>query len=402
MRFITTFRVALKSLRANKIRALLAMLGIIIGIAAVISMLAIGAGAEQQIMSRISQMGSNLLSIRPGQQSMRGVWSGAVQTLTLDDAIALLNGVPEIAAISPIAQGNAQLKYLENNTNVSVNGTAPTWPSIRNYTVEHGRFFTDNDVDRNARVVILGSDTAEELEITQYDIGSEIKLKGISFTLIGLFEEKGGAGFGRADDVAVIPFTTAMDLVFGLDHISQIDIQVRDDADVTKAEEDISNVLREQHRIQNPAEDDFRVFNQADIIEAASASSRTFTILLGAIASISLIVGGIGIMNIMLVTVTERTREIGIRKAIGAKERDILMQFLLEAIIMCVIGGLIGVALGVGASYIIGSTSDFSTSLQTSGIILALVFSISVGVFFGFYPAQRAARLDPVDALAYE
>jgi putative ABC transport system permease protein len=212
----------------------------------------------------------------------------------------------------------------------------------------------------------------------------------------------GGAGFMSADDVAVIPYTTAMNVVFGQEYLGEISIRAADDADIGRVEQQVEETLRRRHRITSPDDDDFRVFNQADIIETASSAGRTFTVLLGAIASISLIVGGIGIMNIMLVTVTERTREIGIRKAIGAKGKDILLQFLFEAIIMCVIGGLIGVALGVGASKIIDAVSEYSTSLQPSGIIIALAFSISVGLFFGYYPARRAALLDPVDALAYE
>jgi len=402
MRFITTLRVAFASLQSNKIRSLLAMLGIIIGIASVISMLAIGAGAQADIMGRISQMGSNLLSVRPGSESTRGVWGGQVDSLTVEDAQVILAEIPDIRAVSPIANGSAQLKYFENNVNSSVYGVATTWPSIRNYEVEFGRFFTDSEAMFRSKVVVLGSETASELGLTEADIGTDIKLRGLRFTLIGILKEKGGAGFFSADELAVIPYTTAMSIVFGLDYLSEIAISAKDDVDIANVEERVNEVLRSEHGIGFGEEDDFRVRNQADIIEAVTESSQTFTILLGAIASISLIVGGIGIMNIMLVTVTERTREIGIRKAIGAKERDILLQFLLEAIIMCIISGIFGVGLGVGASYLIEKMSDFTTLLQINGIILALIFSITVGVFFGFYPAQRAARLDPVDALSYE
>ncbi len=401
MRLVTTFRVALRSLRANKLRSLLAMLGIIIGIAAVISMLAIGAGAEEQIMSRISAMGTNLLSVRPGQGYFRGVTSGAVETLTLDDAMALLHDIDSIVAVSPEASSNAQLKFLDDNMNASVYGVAITWPSIRNYEVEFGRFFTESEVESRMRVVVIGSEIAEELGINQSSLNEYIKLKGIQFKLIGILKSKGG-GWGSSDNRALIPYTTAMGTVFGLDFLTGISIQTADNTEIDRIEEEITSLLQTRHGIESVDEIDFRVFNQAEILETASDASKTFTVLLGAIASISLIVGGIGIMNIMLVTVTERTREIGIRKAIGAKGKDILLQFLLEAIILCIISGIIGVAVGVGASNLIGKMSEYTTSLQMSGIILALTFSMTVGIFFGYYPARRAALLDPVDALSYE
>jgi putative ABC transport system permease protein len=402
MKLVTTIRIALRSLRGNKMRSLLAMLGIIIGIAAVISMLAIGAGAQQQIMSRISAMGTKLLSVRPGQHRFGGVSGGSEETLTLDDALAILQDVPGVEAVSPVIRGSAQLKFFDNNTNSSVSGTAITWPSIRNYEVEYGRFFTESEVHSRMRVVVIGSQTAEDLGLTQANLGEDIKVKGINFRLVGIFKEKGSAGFGSSDTLAVIPYTTAMSTVFGQDYIDEIAIQGADNADINNVETKITDLLRRRHRIAAGEDDDFQVFNQAEIIDTASSASQTFSVLLGTIASISLLVGGIGIMNIMLVTVTERTREIGIRKAIGAKGRDILMQFLLEAMIMCGISGLIGVGVGVGASEIIGSVSDYATSVSASGIILALTFSISVGIFFGYYPARRAANLNPVDALSYE
>lgn len=401
MQFVTTFRVALRSLRANKLRSLLAMLGIIIGIAAVISMLAIGAGAEEQIMSRISAMGTNLLSVRPGQSYFHGVSSGAVETLTLDDAMALLREIDSIVAVSPEASSNAQLKFFDDNMNASVYGVAITWPSIRNYEVEYGRFFTESEVESRMRVVVIGSEIAEELGINQSSLNEYIKLKGIRFKLIGILKSKGG-GWGSSDNRALIPYTTAMGTVFGLDHLTGISIQTADNTEIDRIEEEITSLLQTRHGIESEDEIDFRVFNQAEILETASDASKTFTVLLGAIASISLIVGGIGIMNIMLVTVTERTREIGIRKAIGAKGKDILLQFLLEAVILCIISGIIGVAVGVGASNLIDKVSEYKTSLQMSGIILALTFSMTIGIFFGYYPARRAALLDPVDALSYE
>ncbi len=402
MPLVTTLRVALKSLRANMMRSLLAMLGIVIGIAAVISMLAIGAGAEGRIMSRISSMGTNLLSVQPGQHREGGVRMGMVTTLTVDDARAILENVKDVEAASPVTRGGAQLKFGNLNTNSNVYGTAITWPSIRDYQVQYGRFFSEQEVNGRDRVVVIGSQTASDLGLTERNLSENIKLKGIAFKLVGILKEKGSAGFFSSDSIAIIPYTTAMGIVFGMDNLNEISMQVNPKADIAEVKTEIENLMRKRHKIPSPEEDDFSVFSQADIIETASSASRTFTVLLGTIASISLIVGGIGIMNIMLVTVTERTREIGIRKAIGAKDKDILLQFLCEAVIMCVIGGLLGVALGVGASSIIAKATQFQTSIQVWVILIALTFSVSVGVFFGYYPARRAAMLDPVDALAYE
>ena len=402
MQPLTTIRVAFKSLQANRMRSLLAMLGIVIGIAAVISMLAIGSGAQKQIMSRISAMGTNLLSVDPGQHREGGVRMGQVQTLTVDDARAIFAGVPSIIAMSPVVRSGAQLKYMDANTNSNVYGTAVTWPSIRNYEIQYGRFFNEQEVNSQERVVVIGATTATDLGLTQASVGENIKIKGIAFKLVGIFKEKGNAGFFSSDSIAVIPYTTAMNVVFGLTSLNEITAQASPDADINKVIADIEVLMRRQHRITDPNNDDFTVDSQADIIAMASSSTRTFTVLLGTIASISLIVGGIGIMNIMLVTVTERTREIGIRKAIGAKERDILLQFLCEAVLMCMTGGLIGVGLGIGASTIIAKATQFQTSIQLWVILTALLFSVTVGMFFGYYPARRAAMLDPVDALSYE
>lgn len=402
MPLITTFRIALKSLQANKLRSLLAMLGIVIGIAAVISMLAIGAGARSQIMSRISQMGTNLLTVQAGMFRQGGVRFGGVQTLTEDDAKALLSEISSVEAASPVTRNSTQLKFGAKNTNATVYGTAVTWPSIRDYNLQYGRMFTEQEVKGKDRVVIIGSQTASDLGITPDSLGENIKLKGIAFKLVGIFKEKGGAGFFSSDNIAVIPYTTAMNIVFGQSHLHEVAMQIRADAEIAKVKAEVETLMRKRHRIAPGADDDFSVFSQADIIDTASTASRTFTVLLGTIASISLLVGGIGIMNIMLVTVTERTREIGIRKAIGAKERDILIQFLFEAIIMCITGGLLGVFLGVAASSIIAKATQFQTSIQISVILIALIFSVSVGMFFGYYPARRAAMLNPVDALSYE
>jgi len=402
MLITTTIKVAIKSLLANKLRSFLAMLGIIIGVGAVISMLAIGAGAKIDIMERISLMGTNLLSVRPGQAGQHGVMEGTRQNLTVEDAEAILHSIPIIDEVSPVVDGNVQAKYLNNNTRTRINGAAITYLGIRNYQVEKGRGFTEAEVENRARVAVIGPSTAETLEFTVDKLGEQIKLNGINFTVVGILKSKGDFGWFNIDDQVLIPYTTAMNAILGTDALDQIDVQVKDGADLKAAEEQIITLMRTRHRLQPEQDDDFNVRNQADIIETASETNRTFTVLLGAIASISLLVGGIGIMNIMLVTVTERTREIGIRKAIGAKDRDILLQFLLEAMIMSCISGLIGVGLGYAASGIINAMSEFRTSVEITGVIVALSFAIGVGVFFGYYPAQRAAVLDPVDSLYYE
>ena len=395
-------KVGVRSLWGNKMRSFLAMLGIIIGVGAVISMLAMGAGAKKDIMARITALGTNLLSIRPGQSGVRGVATGTRVNLTVEDAQAVVAEAEGVARISPVVGGNIQAKYMNRNVRASVNGVAATFLPIRDFTVERGRTFTEMEAEQHARVAVIGPEVATDLFGLNDPLREAIKLKGINFTVIGVTKAKGGQGFSNPDDEICIPYTTAMQQVFGQDYLREILIQAREGADLGKVEKSVQAVLRKRHKIPDEADDDFVIRNQADMIERANEMTRTFTILLGGIASISLLVGGIGIMNIMLVSVTERTREIGIRKAIGAKERTILLQFLLEAIITTGLGGLIGVAAGVGGAKAIGSASQFSTQVEPFSIMIALSFSAAVGLFFGFYPAWRAARLDPVDALRYE
>ena len=402
MPLTTTIKVAIKSLFANKLRSFLAMLGIIIGVGAVISMLAIGKGAREEIMDRIESMGTRLLVVRPGQSGHRGVMSGTRENLTVDDALAILNEIEDIEQVSPVVSGNAQIKYLDSNVRTNVIGIAVTYPTIRNDEVEFGRWFTEAEVMNRARAGVIGPNTAENLELSQENLGESIKIDGINFELVGILKSKGDQGWYNPDDRIYIPYTTAMKIVFGLDSLREIDVQAADGVDLAGIEEEIAQVMRRRHSIINEEDDDFYVRNQADIIEAATETNRTFTILLGAIASISLLVGGIGIMNIMLVTVTERTREIGIRKAIGARDRDILRQFLLEAFILSGIGGLIGVGIGLGTSEVISVTTEFVTLIDMPSVIIALSFACSVGIFFGYYPARRAALLDPIDSLYYE
>ncbi|HYE62818.1 MAG TPA: ABC transporter permease [Phycisphaerales bacterium] len=395
-------KVALKSLAANKLRSVLAMLGIIIGVGAVISMLAIGAGAKKSIMDRMSAMGTNLLIVRPGQRGSMGVMSGTQQNLTLEDAEALL-GVEGVHAIAPVVGGSGQIKYLNKNTRSSLVGTTLTYFTLRDFKIEKGQKFTDLDADRMARVAVIGPVTATNLFGDIDPIDKVIKINGINFRVIGVMKSKGDQGWFNPDDQIIIPHTTAMKQVLGQDRLREIAIQAEEGGDLAKVQEDIASLIRKRHRVQPGMPDTIDIRNQAAMLEEANAMSRTFTVLLGGIAGISLLVGGIGIMNIMLVTVTERTREIGVRKAIGAKNKDILSQFLLESLLMSGIGGLLGVAMGVGGARLLPMLlPDFQSLVEPFSIILALSFSAAVGVFFGFYPAWRAAKLDPIEALRHE
>jgi len=402
MLFWTIIKVALKSLFANKLRSILAMLGIIIGVGAVIAMLAIGAGARKQVMDRIYAMGTDLLFVRPGQHGFHGVQTGTQQNLRLEDAQAILAKVPNVRQIAPVVSGREQVKYMNKNARTNVIGTGVTYFPMRNFEIERGRTFTEGEVERMARVAVLGPVTVRNLFENEDPLGTTIKIKGINFHVVGIQKSKGDQGWSNPDDQVIIPYTTAMKQLLGLDYLGEIEIQGVRGAVLSDVQTATSVVLRACHRIQPGAPDDFNIRNQAEFVEMASTIARTFTILLASIASISLFVGGIGIMNIMLVTVTERTREIGVRKAIGAKDRDILRQFLIEALLMSVLGGLIGVGVGVGAARVISSATAFVTQVELQSIVLAMSFAGAVGVFFGYYPARRAAKLDPIEALRYE
>jgi len=402
MLFWTIVKVALKSLLANKMRSFLAMLGIIIGVGAVISMLGLAAGAQSRIMDRITSMGTNLLVVRPGQRGSRGVQSSTAQNLTLDDAEAIMAEVAGVRQIAPVVNGTAQLKYYNKNTNCQVTGTSITYFPIRGFEVEKGRPFTEAEVERSFRVAVLGATTAEDLFGAADPLGQTIKVKGINFRVLGVLKAKGDQGWFNPDNQALVPYTTAMKQLFGLDYLREIDIQADDEDGLDEVEEAATALLRKRHRIQAGADDDFSIRNQAEMLETMSSVTQTFTLLLGGIASISLLVGGIGIMNIMLVTVTERTREIGVRKAIGAKDRDILGQFLLEAVLMSGLGGVVGVISGIGGAQLIGHLMNSVTKVEPWSVFLALSFSAAVGIFFGFYPARSAAKLNPIEALRYE
>jgi putative ABC transport system permease protein len=402
MIFATTIKMALRGLLANKLRSFLAMLGIIIGVGAVISMLAIGAGAKKQIMSRISSMGTNLLVVRPGQAEQHGVRSGDVENLTIEDAKAILAGIDSVDKVAPVVMRNAQLKFYNKNTNSSVVGTSATYGQIRDYKIDKGRFFTDMEAENLAHVIVLGPQTATDLGLPDNPIDEIVKLNGINFRVVGVLKTKGDQGWFNPDSQVLIPYTTAMKSVFGLDSLREIDIQVKQSGDLKKAEEDVTTLMMKQHRITAEGKEDFNVRNQADIIAMATESNKTFTVLLGSIASISLLVGGIGIMNIMLVSVTERTREIGIRKALGAKKRIIMWQFLVESMFISSIGVTLGVLVSMGLSMVVHSATKLPVHISTWVLFLAVGFTVTIGLFFGLYPASKAARLDPIEALRYE
>ncbi|PLX43442.1 MAG: MacB family efflux pump subunit [Deltaproteobacteria bacterium] len=395
------FKVGVSSLLANKMRSLLAMLGIIIGVGAVIAMLAFGAGAEQQVLERFSSMGTNSLVIRPGQRGSGGVMSGSQQNLTIEDATAIVKEVEDVALVAPAVSASSQIKYYSKNTRTTVYGTSSTYFELRDVSPASGRFFTEKEVLRLARVAVIGASAAEELFGAGDPIGESIKIDGINYRVIGTAQAK-GEGWGSPDSRIFIPYTNAMQQIMGINFLREINIKATSEERIDLVEARIKELLRKRHRIQPGADDDFRISNMAEIRESASEVMQVFKWLLGGIAAISLFVGGIGIMNIMLVTVTERTREIGIRKAIGAKERHIMLQFLIESMIVSGLGGLFGIALGIGAAKIIPRFASYGTVVEVDSSILAFAVAAGIGVFFGIYPAWKASRLDPIEALRHE
>lgn len=399
-----SIEVALEGLIANKMRAALTMLGVIIGVGAVIAMLAIGQGAQEQTMQRIQQMGTNVLVIMSGQTRQGAVRGGfgSMQTLTLDDAEAIADKCPSVTASVPEVRQNAQVKYRNQNTNTTIFGTSPEYPSVRNYSVQEGRFFNEQEVKGSKKVAAIGPTTADNLFGTVSPVGKFINIKGSRYQVVGLMTSKGATGgFGDPDDQIFIPVTTAMRRVFGVQYVRNISVQSKSIALMDQATIEITNLLRKRHKITGDT-DDFIIRNQAEFMEMAAETSRVFTMLLAGIASVSLLVGGIGIMNIMLVSVTERTREIGIRKALGAQRKDIMLQFLIESLVLSLLGGTVGVLFGLAGSAIVGKLTGWSISVSMQSMLLSFSFAALVGIFFGLYPARQASNLDPIDALRYE
>lgn len=397
-----TLKVAVRSLWANRLRTVLATLGIIIGVSAVIFVLAIVSGAQQFVMGRIQALGTNLLLISPGQRGSGGVVSGTQENLKIGDAEELLKSIPAIRDVAPVVRGNVQVKHLDRNSRSTVMGTSVTYFPIRDFHIGEGKLFSDAQADAFERVAVIGPVTARNLFGTQDAIGQTIKLNGINFRIIGVLQAKGDQGFYNPDDQVFIPYTTAMKQILGLDYLQELDVRARDETQLGKIQTEASEILRRRHRLEADMPDDFNLFNQADLLKTFGNIAAVMGLMAGGIASISLLVGGIGIMNIMLMTVTERTREIGVRKAIGAKERDILTQFLIEAVFLSAIGGGIGIAMGIALSAAVSYFSSFTAVVSPFSVVLALGFSAAVGIFFGFYPARRAAKLDPIEALRYE
>ncbi len=396
--------VALGAIRANALRSFLTTLGIIIGVSAVIAMVALGEGAQRNVEERISRMGTNVLTIRAERRRFGGVSTADTEDLEVADAEALRNESGGLLTISPEINSRVQLSYLRWNSNNQVRGVWPEYFGMYNLNVEYGKIFDQGQVQGRRRVAVLGYSVPEALETpAALLVGKTIQVRGQPFEVIGVLEEKGDAGFNRPDDEVYVPTSTAQYRVFGgRSRLSSIFAQVSSAEAMDEAYGEIDRILRRVHRIR-PGEDvDFTIRNSSDLVETFNATTQTFTLLLAGIAGISLLVGGIGIMNIMLVSVTERTREIGVRKALGATRRAILFQFLIEALVLCVMGGLLGVGVGFGGAEVLTRTQGWETVVSPEIVIAAVLFSAGIGLFFGIWPAQRAAKLDPIDALRYE
>ncbi|WP_281675308.1 ABC transporter permease [Veillonella tobetsuensis] len=399
-----SFLMAWASLIANKMRSILTMLGIIIGVAAVIALVSIGNGVKQDIQNSISSLGSNLLMVMPGAPRTPGVrpTAGSMKSLKVADyeAIAKLDGVK---AVSPMTNGTYVVIYQNKNWTTSVSGVNANYLDVNNWTMKSGRFLSNKNIQNRERVAVIGKTVAKNLFGDEDPVGAEIRVKNIPFRVIGVLNSKGSGVMGNdQDDMVIIPYTTAMERVDGIDYLRMLYVVAKDENGIDRLQSDIENLLRVRHGIKDTNLDDFNIQNMNSIMETMEETTGTLTLFLGAVAAISLVVGGIGIMNIMLVSVTERTREIGIRKALGATYFVIVTQFLIEAVVISLMGGLIGIALGIGASKLISLASGMSTVISVPTIVLSFAFSMAIGLVFGIYPARKAAKLNPIDALHYE
>jgi len=396
------FKMALRSLIANKLRTFLTTLGIIIGVASVISMIAIGEGAKQQTLSTISKFGTNIITVKPGRKKTRHVSSDNVMTLTFDDAGAIETSIPLITGVAAQVYRPAQLKFANKNTNTTVRGTGKEYGRLANFTIDRGRYFNADEIRTSRQVAVLGATVVKNIFENVEPIGKTMKIDGKNYLVIGIMEAKGALSWFDPDDQIFIPVSTAQKRLFGMDYVQSIDVQAENIEDLETIMEDIDRLLRLRHNIREGEESDFHVQNSSQWLSSWGDAAKTFTYLLGGIAAISLMVGGIGIMNIMLVSVTERTREIGIRKAIGAKKREIMEQFLIESVLMSFLGGGIGILLGLMISKVVSKMGGWETVVSPESILLSFGFSVGIGIFFGYYPANKAANLNPIEALRYE
>ena len=405
MRYLAIIKIAFRALRRNKMRTVLTMLGIIIGVGAVIAMVALGRGAKAQVAARIASLGQNTLMVFSGSINRGGVFSGfgGAGTLTVEDAEAIEKEVPGVAAVSPEVRTGGQIMAGNNNWSTEGRGEDVSYLEIRQWELAEGAMFTEVDVRSAAKVCVLGKTTADKLFPNEDPIGQTIRIRNVPMKVLGVLKAKGVSMFGSdQDDTLIMPYTTAMKRFSGVTTLRTINVQASTSDEVTAVQNGITELLRQRHRIQPGRDDDFMIRNPQEFAEAQNATAETMTALLAGIAGVSLLVGGIGIMNIMLVSVTERTREIGIRMAVGARGRDILLQFLIEAVTLSSIGGILGIALGVGGARMLTMLKNWATQVSADSVIIAFIFSAAVGIFFGFYPARKASQLDPIDALRYE
>ncbi|MBQ6006058.1 MAG: ABC transporter permease [Selenomonadaceae bacterium] len=405
MLFTELLKMAWRSLGANKLRTFLTMLGVIIGVTSVIALVSVGMGVKKNILDNISRLGSNMLIVMPGSANrggMRGA-AGSVITLTYDDAEAIKNKIKNVSHVSPTVQGSYQVVYGHENWNTTVTGVIPEYVAIQSLELKSGLFFSEHDVDVRNRVAVIGPTVAANLFESVNPVGKKIRIGNAPYTIIGVLNSKGQSSGGQdQDDIVLIPLTTAQERLVGVTYVRSINVQVSEADKMDEVQSNIEKLLRQRHRIRTGAEDDFNVRNLTSLMEMMNSSTTMITLLLGAIAGISLIVGGVGIMNITLASVTERTREIGIRKAIGATYSNIMLQFLIESTMISVIGGIIGIGIGVVAAQAISKFGNFTTVISGLSIAASFGFALFVGIFFGMLPARKAARLDPIEALRYE
>ncbi len=399
-----TVAVAFQSIRANKLRAMLTTLGIVIGVAAVITMVALGTGAQKAVQDTINALGPNLLTVYPGQSFLRGVASAVRVSLTTDDADDLVSSARLITAVVPEMQTQLQVKYGNQNINTTIDGTTPNFFQVKNFKLAYGRVFGAGDNASQERYAVLGYEIPNQLNANPAAmVGQTILIGGAPFEIIGVLQKKGAQGsFFNPDEQILIPLQTARYRVMGNNRLRSITVAVRDSVPMEQGLVDLERVMRKAHKIRPGADNDFRIQNQQDILATQQATTQIFTTLLASIAAVSLLVGGIGIMNIMLVSVTERTREIGVRKALGATRINILLQFLIEALVLCLAGGFVGIVLGIGITTILAHAAGWNALVSPKAVALSFGFSAAIGIFFGIWPARRASALDPITALRYE